>query len=200
MRVSSSNPLAERSRIRLPTAFFHNASESRKRVAIIDGAVHIPALESLRETQVKLNTYNLKQRKQIVQRVESILAKGYCQKLIRYEIQVIRHYKRIYERKGRSQKGDSYRTVWSQNFTLTYDVDKDEVEKDEKTEGTASLPIYPEGRCCPSPTIFDIVRLFRNVERYEVVAGDEITIFPAELSAIQKKLLELLDVPIAEYQ
>ena len=69
-----------------------------------------------------------------------------------------------------------------------------------QTEGTASLPIYPEGRCCPSPTMFDIVRLFRNVERYEVVVGDEITIFPAELSAIQKKLLELLDVPIAEYQ
>ena len=69
-----------------------------------------------------------------------------------------------------------------------------------QTEGTASLPIYPEGRCCPSPTMFDIVRLFRNVERYEVVVGDEITIFPAELSAIQKKILELLDVPIAEYQ
>ena len=239
------------------------------------------ALEGLRETQVKLNTYNLKNRKQIVQRVESILAKGYCQKLIRYEIQVIRHYKRVYEKKGRPQKGDSYRTVWSQNFTLTYDVDKDEVEKDKKTDGVfplitnldpkdysakkaleiykfqpflekrhsqiktyqeiapvylkkaervvaylhihvmalmvaslierklrqamqtesiASLPIYPEGRCCPSPTMFDIVRLFRNVERYEVVVGDKITIFPAELSAIQKKLLALLDVPIAEYQ
>jgi len=48
--------------------------------------------------------------------------------------------------------------------------------------------------------MFDIVRLFRNVERYEVVVGDEITIFPAELSAIQKKSFELLDVPIAEYQ
>jgi len=48
--------------------------------------------------------------------------------------------------------------------------------------------------------MFDIVRLFKNVERYEVVVGDEITIFPAELSAIQNKSFELLDVPIAEYQ
>jgi len=239
------------------------------------------ALERLREIQVKLNTYNLKQRKQIAQRVQSILAKGNCRKLIRYDIQATRHYKRIYQKKGRPQNGDSYRTVWSQSFTLTFDVDKDEVKKDEKadgvfplitnldpkdysakkaleiykfqpflekrhsqiktyqeiapvylkkaervvaylhihvmalmvaslierklrqamqTESIASLPIYPEGRCCPSPTMFDIVRLFKNVERYEVVVGDEITIFPAELTDIQRKVLELLDVPIAGYQ
>ena len=30
----------------------------------------------------------------------------------------------------------------------------------------SSLPIYPENRPCKAPTIFDIVRLFRNVERY----------------------------------
>jgi hypothetical protein len=48
--------------------------------------------------------------------------------------------------------------------------------------------------------MFDIVRLFKNVERYEVIVGDELTIFPAELTAIQKKVLELLDVPIADYQ
>ena len=239
------------------------------------------ALEQLREIQVKLNTYNLKQRKQISQRVESILAKGHCRKLIRYEIQATRHYKRIYQKKGRPRKGDSYRTVWSQSFTLTFRVDDDEVRKDEKTDGVfplitnldpkehsakktleiykfqpflekrhsqiktyqeiapvylkkaervvaylhihvmalmvaslierklrqamqaasiAALPIYPEGRNCPSPTMFDIVRLFKHVERYEVVVGNEITIFPAELTEIQKKILELLNVPIADYQ
>ena len=40
----------------------------------------------------------------------------------------------------------------------------------------------------------------KNVERYEVVMGDEITIFPAELTEIQTNILELLDVPIADYQ
>jgi len=63
-----------------------------------------------------------------------------------------------------------------------------------------SLPIYPEKRPCPSPTIFDIVRLFRNVERYEVQVGDAITIFPARLTPIQKDVLALLEVPIAAYQ
>lgn len=63
-----------------------------------------------------------------------------------------------------------------------------------------SLPIYPEDRSCASPTIFDIVRLFRNVERYEVVAGDDTMIFPAELTKTQKEVLTLLDVPVAGYQ
>ncbi len=63
-----------------------------------------------------------------------------------------------------------------------------------------SLPVYPEGRLCTSPTIFDIVRLFKNVERYEVTSGDEILIFPAELSKIQKEVLNLLNIPIAAYQ
>jgi len=69
-----------------------------------------------------------------------------------------------------------------------------------RAAGIESLPIYPEGRRCPSPTIFDLVRLFRNVERYEVALGDEITIFPAELTEIQKQVLELLGISIAEYQ
>lgn len=64
----------------------------------------------------------------------------------------------------------------------------------------SSLPIYPEDRLCSCPTIFDLVRLFRNVERYEVVAGDERIIFPAELNVIQKKVLDLLEIPVAAYQ
>ncbi len=55
-----------------------------------------------------------------------------------------------------------------------------------------SLPIYPENRACPSPTLFDIVRLLRNVERYEVTAGENTMTFPAELTDIQKQGLKLL--------
>ena len=69
-----------------------------------------------------------------------------------------------------------------------------------RKEGLASLPIYPEDRSCASPTIFDIVRLFKHVERYEVTNGDDILIFPAEITSTQKKLLNLLGVPIAAYQ
>mgnify|MGYP001156094333 CR=1 FL=1 len=63
----------------------------------------------------------------------------------------------------------------------------------------ASIPIYPESRPCPAPTIFDVVRLFRNVERYEVKAGDDTIVFPAELTDAQKQVLELLEVPVADY-
>jgi hypothetical protein len=67
-------------------------------------------------------------------------------------------------------------------------------------EGIDSLPIYPEQRACKAPTIFDVARLFRNVERYEVASGDELMIFPAKLTRNQKDVLRLLDVPVAGYQ
>ena len=49
-------------------------------------------------------------------------------------------------------------------------------------------------------TMFDIVRFFTGVERYEVYDGDKITIFPAKLTKTQKKILTLLEVSLAHYQ
>ena len=69
-----------------------------------------------------------------------------------------------------------------------------------KRKKLASIPIYPESRPCHAPTIFDVVRLFRSVERYEVKAGDETIVFPAELTDTQKQVLQLLEVPFASYQ
>jgi transposase len=69
-----------------------------------------------------------------------------------------------------------------------------------RKKGIDSVPIYPEDRSCKSPTMFDIARLFRYVERYEVAVGDDIMVFPAELTKTQKEVLTLLDVPIAAYQ
>lgn len=54
------------------------------------------ALKELRNIQTKLNTYNLKQRKQISQRIETILNNEKCQKLIQYEIHATREYMRTY--------------------------------------------------------------------------------------------------------
>ena len=62
-----------------------------------------------------------------------------------------------------------------------------------------AIPIYPEGRPCKSPTMFDIVRLFRDVERFEVQHNDITTVFPAQLSKVQIQVLELLNVPISLY-
>ena len=69
-----------------------------------------------------------------------------------------------------------------------------------KKNNITELPIYPEQRKCKSPTMFDIVRLFQNVERYEVEQSNMTSIFPAELDDSQNKVLELLEVPISLYQ
>jgi transposase len=69
-----------------------------------------------------------------------------------------------------------------------------------KKNALASLPIYPETRPCPYPTTFDIVRLFRDVERYEVEERGKVTVFPARLDEMQKRVLKLLEVPTSLYQ
>lgn len=239
------------------------------------------ASEELSKLQTKLNTYHLKRRQQIVQRVESILEKEQCQRVIRYEIKAAREYERIYQRKGRPSKDSPSTLSWKEIFSLTFGIDREAASVEAKTDGVFplitnldaedypakkvlevykfqpflekrhtqlktyqeiapvylkraerviaflhihvmalmvatlierklriamrergihSLPIYPETRSCGSPTIYDIVRLFKNVERYEVVAGDESLIFPAELSRIQRQVLELLEVPLRGYQ
>ena len=63
-----------------------------------------------------------------------------------------------------------------------------------------SFPIYPEERVCQNPSMFDIVRLLRGVERYEVIQGENVNIFPARLDKTQRQVLELLEVPIGFYQ
>jgi len=69
-----------------------------------------------------------------------------------------------------------------------------------KRDSITALPLYPEGKPCPYPTTFDIVRVFRGVERYEVFEGEKVTLFPAQLNSLQKQLLQMLEVPIALYQ
>ncbi len=64
-----------------------------------------------------------------------------------------------------------------------------------KSQGISSLPLYPENRPCKTPTMFDIVRFFHGVERYEVYENDKITIFSVELTKAQKDILNLLRCP-----
>jgi transposase len=75
-----------------------------------------------------------------------------------------------------------------------------QLRKAMKRHGIPALPMYPEDRPCPYPTMFDIVRTFRGVERYEVLHGENATLFPAALSPLQKQLLAMLEVPISLYQ
>jgi transposase len=239
------------------------------------------ALEELRKIEPKLNTYNLKQRKQIVGRIERILKEEQCLTLIKYEIHATREYKHTYQTKGRPTKDTPKKVTWKCFYSISFAVDEEAVNTEKTTDGVfplitnldvtthpakkvleiykfqpflekrhtqlktyqeiapvylkkpervvaflhihvmalmvaslierqlrramkrdgiSSLPIYPEGRPCKSPTMFDIVRLFRNVERYEVAVDEDIMIFPAELTKPQKQVLALLEVPIAAYQ
>jgi transposase len=239
------------------------------------------ALEELRKIEPKLNSYNLKRRKQIAQRIESILKNEQCETVIQYEIHATREYKHTYRKKGRPTKETPKKITWKPIYSISFGVDKEAVSNEEKTDGVfplitnldrethpakkvldiykfqpflekrfsqiktyqeiapvylknaervvaflhvhvmalmvaalierkirlamkqkgiSSLPIYPENRPCKTPTMFDIVRLFRNVERYEVTTGDDTIVFPAELTKTQKEVLTLLEVPIAAYQ
>ncbi len=62
-----------------------------------------------------------------------------------------------------------------------------------------NLPLYPEGRHCPAPSIYDLVRTFKNVERYETIECAKVTVFPAQLTKTQRQVLKLLEVPVALY-
>jgi transposase len=239
------------------------------------------ALDALRTIQTQVNTYHLKRRKQISQRIDRLLKDEGCKTLIHYEIHATRAYTRTYQKKGRPTQDSQRQLTWKPVYSISFGVDTLAVRAEEQTDGVfplitnldptthsakkvleiykfqpflekrhsqiktyqeiapvylknaervvaflhmhvmalmvaaliertlrlamrktriPSLPIYPENRACPSPTLFDVVRLFRNVERYEVTANDTTMIFPAALTDIQKQVLKLLEVPVAAYQ
>lgn len=67
-------------------------------------------------------------------------------------------------------------------------------------EGLKELPLFPEGRPTKTPTCARILEAFKGVSWYEFRRGDEIVCFPLKLSALQKQLLKLLEVPQALYE
>jgi len=239
------------------------------------------ALESLKELQARLNTYQLKKRVAIEQAVEKILKTHHAQAWVGYELQEHREYHKRYQARGRPKASQTGSMGWRQSFSIRFSVDQEACDKQSLTDGVfpvitnldpenykakrvleiykfqpflekrhsqlktwqevtpvllkkdervvaylhihvmalmvatlierqlrlamksrslASLPLYPENRPCPYPTMFDIVRVFAGIERYEVVQGDEITLFPAQLNPLQKQLLELLGIPLSAYQ
>jgi transposase len=60
-----------------------------------------------------------------------------------------------------------------------------------------SLPVYPEQRECKYPTTQSIIRVFSDVEKFEVrdKDGKENEYFPPALSQLQKQILDLMEVP-----
>jgi transposase len=65
-----------------------------------------------------------------------------------------------------------------------------------KRERLKELPLYPEQRSCKRPTTEQILRLFSFAERHTLVRGDRIAqVFPADLTELQRQILQLLGVP-----
>ena len=74
--------------------------------------------------ETKLNAYNLKQRKQIAARIESILKQTQCQGLIQYEIHATREYKQTYQKKGRPTKDTPKKVTWKNFYSILFAVDQ----------------------------------------------------------------------------
>jgi transposase len=61
--------------------------------------------------------------------------------------------------------------------------------------GIASLPIYPEGRECSSPTAYRLLSLFDNIMlNHIIINGKEIKKIHTDLTEVQKQILWLLDI------
>lgn len=68
-----------------------------------------------------------------------------------------------------------------------------------KRKGIEELPLFPERRPTKTPTCARILEAFRGVSWYEFRRGTEVVCFPLKLDALQKLLLELLEVPPTLY-
>ena len=65
----------------------------------------------------------------------------------------------------------------------------------------AELPLYPEERRCKRPTTEQVLRLFSHAERHVLFrAGRPVQVFHPELTELQKRILDLLGVPVRAFR
>ena len=70
-----------------------------------------------------------------------------------------------------------------------------QVRKSMVEENISELPLFPEGRMTKTPTAMRILEAFSDLCWYEYEGKKEQAVFPLKLSALQKKLLRLLELP-----
>jgi transposase len=84
---------------------------------------------------------------------------------------------------------------------LTQALIERELRRAMKRERIDSIPLYPEERACPRPTILQILRLLGPLERHAIFKdGQLVQAFPPVLSDLQKHVMHLLRVPETAYQ
>ncbi len=68
-----------------------------------------------------------------------------------------------------------------------------EVRRAMAGSGLESLPLYPEGRACRRPTARRVIDLFEEVQRHELIEGDQPPVgFTTDLTQLQRRVLRLL--------
>ncbi len=83
---------------------------------------------------------------------------------------------------------------------LTQALLEREIRRAMASRNLHSIPLYPEGRECSRPCTRRILDLFENIQRHELTGADlEPQTMTTELSAIQREVLSLLDVPARSY-
>jgi transposase len=76
-----------------------------------------------------------------------------------------------------------------------------ELRRAMKREHIDSLPLYPEERACPRPTVLQILRLLNPLERHAIFKdGQLVQAFPPQLSDLQAQVIRLLRMPKTAYQ
>jgi transposase len=68
-----------------------------------------------------------------------------------------------------------------------------------RRHGLESIPILPEGRETKTPTTARLLEMFADVSWYEFEREGETVAFPIKLSALQKQLLQLLEMDPSAY-
>ena len=75
-----------------------------------------------------------------------------------------------------------------------------ELRKAMKREQIEDLPLYPEQRSCPRPTVLQILRLFGSPERHAIFKDRELVqAFPPQLTDLQRQVIGLLGMPESAY-
>ena len=70
-----------------------------------------------------------------------------------------------------------------------------------KAAQISKIPVYPELRGCAAPSADRIFEIFAHVARHELrdSTGALVQVFEPELTDLQLKILELLDIPVTAY-
>ncbi len=123
------------------------------------------ALEELRGLQTKLNTYHLKQRKSIAQRIDSNLEAQRCEQLIKYQIHTTRQYKRKYQGKGRPTEDSPSKVTWKPIYSISFGVDKDSENEEARADGVFPLITNLDTETYSAKKVLDVYKFQPFIEK-----------------------------------